>query len=442
MSWNFAYFLAFFGICQFGISYYRNCYRRGYKIDIWHWTLFIGTVFPIMIMLPFAKNELNAIIVGQDFAGIVEVLPMVFFISMVGYFSTLLGGLFWRLHIGLGIRKATRKVLGIIPECSMMLMSSRSILVFQSAICIFLQFAILAIYFSKNGFGFDLRGFTFENPALRPIALLISNYSMIIASHCIARYVDYKEKILLACALFLLVGLVFFGARANIAAVFMDTLLCYIVSLRSRVNLLRISALFVVILLFAFYLGNLRAQEYSLSVFGEGLVFAIFFGNNFSDLRDFAWVYSKWDHQLWGGKTYLAAVTAFVPRFASKFRDTWAVGVVADTTIGLDPQIHPGVRPGGFGEGFFNFGFVGVIIVGVLVGVILRRADQDVKEATAPPQSSIMRAFAATTVLRVAGFIQISGNFTGMYVLGGVYLFTWLCLKVQEAVQPRSLSHA
>ena len=76
----------------------------------------------------------------------------------------------------------------------MMLMSSPSVLVFQAALAFLLQWMILALYFFHSGFAFDLRGYTFENPTLRPVALIISNYSIIIASHCLARYIDRKEK--------------------------------------------------------------------------------------------------------------------------------------------------------------------------------------------------------------------------------------------------------
>jgi hypothetical protein len=48
----------------------------------------------------------------------------------------------------------------------------------------------------------------------------------------------------------------------------------------------------------------------------------------------------------WGGKTYLAALTSFVPRFASSFQDTWGLGAATGATVGFDPHVHPGLRPG------------------------------------------------------------------------------------------------
>src|SRR5258708_1058605 len=185
MSWNFIYALDVFAMLLFAISYYFNCYRRGYRIDIWHSQLFLACVLPNMIMLPFSKSELNAPVVGLDFAAVVAALPNVFLIALLGYFGILAGGFAWRIRIGLGTRKLAVKLLDILPQCSMMLMSSRGLLVFHSLICLLLQIVILAIYFSHDGFGFDLRHYTFANPALRPVALVASNYSIIIASHCL-----------------------------------------------------------------------------------------------------------------------------------------------------------------------------------------------------------------------------------------------------------------
>ena len=195
--WNALYAIDILAIACFAVSYYRKCYRQGYRIDFWYAELFLLCIFPNMIMLPFARNELNAIVLGKDMDAVVAVLPTVFLITLLGYFAILAGGGLWRLQVGVGARKAASKVLNIVPQASMMLMSSRTILVFQSALCMLLQAMILALYFSQSGFAFDLRGYTFANPSLRPVALTISNYSVIIASHCLARYIDKKERILL-----------------------------------------------------------------------------------------------------------------------------------------------------------------------------------------------------------------------------------------------------
>jgi oligosaccharide repeat unit polymerase len=439
ISWTACYVLDCLAIAAFAISYYRKCYRRGYRIDFWYAEVFLLCVFPNMLMLPFARSELNVIVLGRDLNAVVAVLPTIFLITMTGYLAVLAGGGLWRLRLGLGARDTAAKILDVVPRCSMMLMSSRSVLVFQAALCLLLQAVILAIYFSQSGFAFDLRSFTFANPSLRPVALVISNYSIIIAAHCLARYVDTQERILLACTLLLTCGLVFFGARGNILAIYLNVLICYVVMLRRKISLFRVISFAAVILAVAFYLGNARAGEYSVSGLLGSLAFLLFYGNNFSDLRDFAWVYSAWDHLYWGGKTYLAALLAFIPRFASHFRDTWGLGVATASTVGFDPEVHPGVRPGAFGEGFFNFGLIGVIAVGLLLGIVVRRVDVDVKRALGSPQPSMMKAFASTMLLGIAGAFAVSAGFSGVYVLVGVYLFSWFCLSVRRMFEPQKV---
>lgn len=440
MPWNVLYAIDGIAIILFAISYYRNCYRRGYRIDIWYASLFLSCVLPIMLMLPFAKSELNAIVVGTSMGGIIAALPTIFLITMVGYVAILAGGGLWRLKAGLGLRSAAMQVMEVVPRCSMMMMSSRGVLVFQSALCIFSQWFVLFYYFSQNGFAFDLRRFTFENPTFRPIVLVVSGYSVIIASHCLARYADSKERILLGCTLLLAFGLIFFGARANLGEIFINVLLCYLIKLRNRVSLLQVAGLIGGIVIFAIYLGSVRAGDFSLGGFFASLAFQLFYSGNFTDLRDFAWVYSGWDHVLWGGKTYVAAIMAFVPRFSSQFRETWTLGPMTASLAGLDPELFTGLRPTVFGESYFNFGMAGVILIGLILGAVARRVDIDTKRALAGRDSSMQRAFASTMLFSVTGTLTISTGFTRLYILVGVYFFSWLCLCAQRTFHPRMVA--
>lgn len=435
MSWNVLYVLDLIAILVFAISYERNCYQKGYRIDFWHSSLFLFCVLPNMFLLLFARNQLNVIVLGRDFGAVVDVMPTVFLLTLLGFFSILAGGWLWRFQTRTGLRVVVKQLLDTVPSCSMMLMSSRTVLVFQAMVCISMQAAILAFYFAHTGFGFDLREYTFAHPALRPVSLIISGYSIVIASHCLARYIDCRERVLLICTIGLSLGLAFFGARSNIVGIYLNILICYLIKMRDRISIFRIACVIVVVMLIGLYLGNVRAGQYSLRVFFGYLLIALFFGNNFSDLRDFAWVYALWNHEYWHGKTYIAAVTSFVPRFASSFRDRWGLGVATGTTLGFDPHVHPGVRPGIFGEGFFNFGIPGVIVVGLIVGLILRRVDMDTKRFLLPPRASMRKAFASTMLLNVIGSITISSSFSSLYVLGGIYLFSWILLLSLRSVR-------
>jgi hypothetical protein len=167
-------------IALFAISYHRNCYRRGYRIDFWHAELFLLCVFPNMIMLPFALSELNLIVLGRDLHAVMAAVPTVFLVTLLGYFAILLGGTFWRFRAGF----ATAQVLDIVPRWSRMLMSSRTVLVGQAGLCMVLQFLILALYFSANGFAFDLRSYTSR---IQPYARSLLSFPTIqLCSHPIA----------------------------------------------------------------------------------------------------------------------------------------------------------------------------------------------------------------------------------------------------------------
>ena len=290
---------------------------------------------------------------------------------------------------------------------------------------------------ANNGFGFDLRGYTFAHPASRPIAQITALSSIVIASHCLARYIDTKEKVLLACTLTLTFGLLFFGQRGNLVSIYINVGLCYVMKLRTRISLFRIFGGTSILVAFGLYLGSVRNGLYSLGAFFASLVFLAFYGNNFTDLRDFAWVYADWDHHFWYGKTYLAGLATFLPRAASDFRATWSFGIATGWTVGLDTELHPGLKPGQFGEGFFNFGWLGVIAVGLIFGIILRYVDNDVKAAFRCSRPSMMKAFSSTMLLTIAACVNGSLAFPGLYALCGIYLFAWLYLRARLLVLPR-----
>jgi len=437
IGWNVLVALDVLGLAYFGVSYYFKCYRKGYRIDFWHFQLFMICVLPNLIMLPFAASDLNRIVLGNDLQAVQAVLPKVFLITLVGYLSMLAGGAVWSLHVGLGIRNEAARIINTIPRLSLMMMSSRGLLIFHTSLCLVFQMIMLAIYYSQNGFGFDVRSFTFANPALRPVALVISNYSIMTASHCLARYIDKKERILLWCTILLSFGLLFFGSRGNLVAIYLSILVCFFIKLRRRITLLRIGVLMIIITAAGFYLGSVRAGSFSPGAFFGSIYFLLFYGNNFSDLRDFAWVYQAWDHVFWMGKTYLAALLAFMPRVVSEFRDTWAAGVAMDNTVGLDPTTHPGLRPGEFGEPYFNFGILGVIAAGLILGLIARRVDIDTKGALTGRSPSMRLAFASTMLLGVVNFVAISVSSSGILVMLGIYFFSWACLPVFRALSGR-----
>ena len=442
LTWRQLYGVDVFALALFALSYYRNCYRKGYRADVWHAELAFVCIFPYFVMLFLARSPLNAVIVGTDFNRIVAAVPQVFVIVLAGYVSLLVGGSLWGFRLGIGTRKMAARTLDLLPQCSMMVMSSWDLLVLLSLVCLALQAILLSVYFSHSGFGFDLRAYTFANPGVRPFAQITALSSVIVASHCFARYVDTRETTLLACAVALTLGLVFFGQRGNIFSVYIYVGLCYLIRLRNRVSLIKIVIVVGVLLAFLLYLGNVRQGKYSIGEFFQSIAFLMLYGNNFTDLRDFAWVYSAWNHSLWLGKTYLAGLATFLPRGASTFRATWSFGIATGWTVGLDTETHPGLKPGLFGEAFFNFGWVGAIAVGLIYGIILRRVDIDVKAAMGAARPMMMKAYSSTILLILAACVSDSLNLPLFYALIGIYVFSWFYLRARLLISPRQIAQA
>lgn len=108
----------------------------------------------------------------------------------------------------------------------------------------------------------------------------------------------------------------------------------------------------------------------------EGMAAApvkILFGNNLSELRDFAWIISGWDREPLLGKTYVSGFLSWIPSFILPDRRDGSWGRFSTELTGLTGGNHPGLRPTIFAEAYFNFDLVGVLLIGVILGAIFGR---------------------------------------------------------------------
>jgi oligosaccharide repeat unit polymerase len=174
-----------------------------------------------------------------------------------------------------------------------------------------------------------------------------------------------------------------------------------------------------------FYLGDLRVGQTDITATASRFGFHFFYGNNFSDLRDFAWVLAYWDGELLGGRTQLAGVLGFIPSVLSSFRTEWSWGRVSTEMVGVGTReatsVHPGLRPGLFGEVYMNFGIVGAIVGGLLLGYVVARlyaATRDAVERYEPAQARLV-ILAALVGLSLFANLYFTGGFAGLYVVAG-----------------------
>jgi hypothetical protein len=389
-------------------------------VTVMSYTVFFFFFLPIILQYPFTFSPINTLAVGlSGFPSYVPHVDPAFLVSTAGMATFVLGAAI-----------AGRRPAPFVPlrfvSAGLRVWSQDTFLWLTSGFNIVL-FALLA------GAGFlgegGARNIAQGHPVLRPLynvahvilPLTIALDLLVAIGH------GRRWIIALAGANFAL-GLLT-GARGVVLGgvfFFALTALAY-PSLRRRLpvrTVVKAVPVALVTLLLAFYISDVREGRYNFALTVLTFGGKMFYGNNFSDLRDFAWVRSAWNGELFFGKTQLAGLLAFMPSAISSFRSEWNWGVVTTTLAGLDPTVTPGLRAGAFGETYFNFGLPGVLIAGLLYGYLTKRlhaATVFAVETREPAEAKLQLLAAFVTANLFAGLLNTAG-FYGLYLTIGVLL--------------------
>jgi hypothetical protein len=432
---NLANFIALVFVLHFIWSYYFNCFRKGYTLDIWHYSL-LFKLFAIHIMLVFSRSDLNVFALGIGLLRRTqEHVNEAYFISAIGYLGVLLGGSLWRVKLGIGLRRLFSHLIELPTRGSLFLLQSKRLLIAHGMLAVILIAGLLAYYFSVAGFGLNFGSIIIVSPTLRPFAQFATFYSMLIGSYCLARFVRYRERSMIYIFIAIGVGLIFFGSRSALAALFMLPFLVMIITMRRRLRLSLLTMGVLAALVLSVVLDAFRRPVFSISAVVAGMMLSIFYGNSFSDTRDFAVILSFWDGHYLLGKTYLAGLIAFVPRFLSQFRDTWSLGVVTATMAGFKTTEHPGLRIGSFGEAYLNFGLIAVLMLGIFVGAGIRLIDLRMKQSAAALPESGMRIYSYYIIVTVLSVAENSSIASTLYSIGFIFLASWVALKISRTLR-------
>jgi len=396
-----------------------------------------GLLVPIVIQYPFTFSPINGLTVGtENYLHYRAEVDSAFLITLAGW-AALLGG-----YAAFARRGAEPRFLPLTLVWSGIRVWSQSIFLQLSSVFILVLFALL---FSLGMLGPEgARNIAQSLPALRPIYNV--THVLLPLTIAIGLFVGMqrRRRYILALAVLNVALAVLTGARA---VAFGGLLLVAMVLLIHASLLRRLSvgrALLVVPMAFAFlllavYLGDIREGQYNVLRTVGTLGMKLFYGNNFSDLRDFAWVKSYWDGQYFLGRTQLAGFLAFIPSAISTFRGQWNWGVVTTTLAGLDPTITPGLRAGAFGEMYFNFGLIGVLLSGFLNGYFVRRVHNVCLTAarTQPRYEARMTILAGMITIGLAGALMNTAGFFSFYitviVLGGLQTLEYMLRAIRSS---------
>jgi len=402
-----------------------NIRKTGWGLDYWHFTIFFIVVVPVLLMYPVSGSIYQALAIGdRNFAILDSWIETALGVSLVGFLG-LLGGR--ELFDWIGPSRSAGIVNSVWGPFARMF--HRNIM---SGACqvVLVALSLLAASVVFSAVGLDglakIRDFFLKNESIRPFYNLLLSVYPLLPLYYWLRSMEARGAVRLGIFIPLLIAVAVLGSRGAFIAV---AFLIYAISIfrkGGRLSVFRMVLVLIGLMLFAILLDAMRSGG---DLYG-GLISiwsSIFFGNNLSDLRDFAWLISVWDGTPFLGKTYAAALMGFLPRFVSDFRENWAFGVVSATMAGLSPQSHAGLRPGVFGEAYFNFGLIGVLVLGLVNGFLLRYGDWEIKRLWASGGGPAAM-YVATVPYQVGAAFFLTSGFWGIYLLFIVHICA-ACLR-------------
>jgi len=209
----------------------------------------------------------------------------------------------------------------------------------------------------------------------------------------------------------------FFGTRGSSVVTLAIAIFCIFAANRSR-KFGRAAIFAAIAAVGGILVSILRGGgDTDVSVAAVGAQF--FYGNTFSDVRDFAWMLSGWDENFALGKTYLSGFFSFIPSSIFPARSAFGWSNFSASVTGMDLEVHPGFRPGAFGEAYFNFGLLGVVLVAFFAGGVLGAISRKAQVAATASPGSREALITVATCFLFMGFIPhffFTAGFFGFYV--------------------------
>ncbi len=397
-------------------------HRTLISLEVFFVTLFLFV--PIGFFSVFAAADINDVATGSNqfrLAAYVGKAQLISSVGVVAFFFC------YYLFRKTSIRSSTYE---LCRESFTHFWLSRSTNVVAAAILLGFMFILML---TGAGFGKG-RDFALEHRNL----LFLFNFYNQIAGFLLFNSVIYaKLRPGLLSKIFVVVFLVcslFFGTRSSSVATLAVATFCVLAAGRSK-KIGRIAIFGIGIIVAGIVIGLVRrAGESTVSLAVVGL--QIFYGNTFSDVRDFAWLLSSWNGAYQFGSTYLAGMLSLVPASAFPARSEFGWANFSSLLSGLDREVHPGLRPGAFGELFFNFGLVGVVLggsfAGLVVGSLARKAQQ--AAVTAPGSAdALISAYACFFLVGFVTYIFFSAGFFGLYVKAALIILGILISRAMRS---------
>lgn len=384
---------------------------------------------PVCFMLPFAASDLNALTLG-DYA--FEAQP---YVAQAFHLGVLGAALF---PVGFMLARWTRIPL---PGLGLVFRSLNGTWITSTGATIgaLVSVIFLGLFVALGFEPFNARTSALLQRQYLPIYNFFAVFVQFMTLCILAQLYVSRSRAAIWYLLVVAFGGVFTGARGAFLFFAFQYFILYIIVTRYR-KVLPVVAGVVLFAVLAIYMGGWRFGEFGATEISR-LPFLLFYGNNFSDLRDFAWILSRWDGELLGGKTLLAGFLTGLP-VMQEFRDTYSWGKWSiETAFGSPDAAHPGLRGIFYAEWYFNFGVAGLCLSAITFGFIVGRLSDFIERgiATGSRRVAMVAAIAAFVYWMIISNFLGSAAFFTFHVLVAVVTFG---LLVSIAVRGPRARHA
>ena len=397
----------FFTLAFFAYYFWRYLKHGIFTFDTFAITLTL--YIPIVFMFPFTFSKANGFVATGEFHEVyLPYLEKAFYICAVGITSFVVGGTvatFSRFRL---------------PGHRLVIHSLRNF--WMTRVGIFAMTGLILVLLTLMvGLGFELgnaRGTAMIQPLLRPIYNLFHVLVPFTALNTLVYAYRRSSQFFYFWSLLLITAGLVSGTRAASIGILISFAAILVISTRYR-NLFLVALASLLLIGSAMYIGGFRYGEYGLTMVWRTPLLLLY-GNNFSDLRDFAWVLSGWDKNFLYGKTQLAGFLSFIPSSLSEFRTVWGWGNFSTTSAGISSIIeHPGLRTTNFGETYFNYGLPGVVTAGFLYGFVVFKLTKYTSLAvkSSSPKGVAIQIFGAFIYLDLFRVFLNTAGFFSFYII-------------------------
>lgn len=355
-----------FGFFLFIIYIIMKFLKKGYLFSLFNLPILIYA-FTIYVISPFQyDNQAWLALKFKKAERFFEFLDKSFIINVIGFMTFI----FFLSIFEFNKHNKKSKVKDFIYTLSLNL--DETILKIGFFVCVIIWYA-LTLTLNK---GLPLfngnRTFMLAYGSLQSIYLACNSFISIMAIYWGIKFIYYKKYFLYFTVAALTV--LFTGNRGPfITGILYPLTIIFIynniVSIKSMFKSnLKIIVICLILVFLGLILDFIRSKN-GANISFENIINKFLYGNTFSDIRDGAFVLygfdKKFDNFLWG-KNYLGDIISFIPSAMSEFRRQWSWGNFS-TNVLFGWSNHYGLRGGWFLEPYLNFGWLGVIVISIIL---------------------------------------------------------------------------